>query len=89
MLYLFRSVYSEVVTALPLNGGAYNALLNTTTKGVAALAAVLTVLSYVATAVVSASEACEYINNVWEEIPIFWSTFVVLGFFAFLNLIGT
>lgn len=32
LLYLFRSVYSEVVTALPLNGGAYNALLNTTSK---------------------------------------------------------
>merc|ERR1712137_835002 len=88
LLYLFRAVYSEVVTALPLNGGAYNALLNTTTKSVAALAAVLTVLSYVATAVVSASEACAYINNVWSEIPVFWTTFGVLGFFAFLNLIG-
>ena len=88
MLYFFRAVYSEVVTALPLNGGAYNALLNTTNKAVAALAAVLTVLSYVATAVVSASTACEYINNVWSEVPVFWSTFLVLGFFAFLNLIG-
>merc|ERR1712137_821686 len=88
LLYLFRAVYSEVVTALPLNGGAYNALLNTTTKSMAALAAVLTVLSYVATAVVSASEACEYINNVYPVIPVFWTTFAVLGFFAFLNLIG-
>jgi hypothetical protein len=25
VLYLFRSVYAEVVGALPLNGGAYNA----------------------------------------------------------------
>jgi len=32
VLYLYRSVYNEVVTALPLNGGAYNALLNTTSK---------------------------------------------------------
>lgn len=31
-LYLFRSIYAEVVGALPLNGGAYNALLNTTSK---------------------------------------------------------
>ena len=32
MLYLFRNIYAEVGTALPLNGGAYNALLNTTSK---------------------------------------------------------
>jgi amino acid transporter len=32
VLYLFRSIYSEVCTALPLNGGTYNALLNTTSK---------------------------------------------------------
>lgn len=32
VLYLFRKIYGEVVGALPLNGGAYNALLNTTSK---------------------------------------------------------
>ena len=37
MLYLFRSVYGEVGSALPLNGGAYNALLNTTTKATASV----------------------------------------------------
>jgi len=30
VLFLFRKIYGEVVGALPLNGGAYNALLNTT-----------------------------------------------------------
>ena len=39
MLYFFRFVYSEVVSAMPVNGGSYNALLNTTKKRVAALAA--------------------------------------------------
>jgi len=34
VLYLFRLIYGEVVRALPLNGGAYNALLSTTTHGV-------------------------------------------------------
>ena len=29
VLFLFRRIYGEVVGALPLNGGAYNALLNT------------------------------------------------------------
>lgn len=32
VLYLYRAIYAEVVGALPLNGGAYNALLNTTSK---------------------------------------------------------
>jgi len=50
-LYFFRAVYGEAVTALPLNGGAYNVLLNTTSKSTAAVAACLTILSYVATAV--------------------------------------
>ena len=88
---ILGSVYGEVGTALPLNGGTYTVLLNTTTKVwisfippmhklnfvllmlgclpllhqpgsqfVAALAAALTLLSYVATAVVSASSAAEY-----------------------------
>ena len=28
VLYLFRGIYAEVGSALPLNGGAYNLLLN-------------------------------------------------------------
>ncbi|HZK54784.1 MAG TPA: amino acid permease, partial [Desulfosporosinus sp.] len=60
VLYFFRSIYGEVVGALPLNGGAYNALLNTTSKSVASLAATFTLLSYMATAVISANEAMHY-----------------------------
>jgi amino acid transporter len=41
VLYLFRNVYAEVGSALPLNGGVYNVLLNTTSKGKAAAAACL------------------------------------------------
>src|SRR5665811_313843 len=47
VLFLFRKIYGEVVGALPLNGGAYNALLNTTKKSTASIAASLTVLSYI------------------------------------------
>jgi amino acid transporter len=32
VFYLFRAIYAEVVGALPLNGGAYNALRNTTSR---------------------------------------------------------
>ena len=88
LLYLFRSVYSEVVTALPLNGGAYNALLNTTTKLLAAIGGTLTVLSYVATAVVSADSAVNYFHSLLPDVPYFWLPVAVLGFFALLNLVG-
>lgn len=60
VLFLYRSVYREVVEALPVNGGAYNALLNSTSKIAAAVAGTMTILSYVATAVISAKTAVEY-----------------------------
>lgn len=36
VLWLYKVVYTEVVEALPLNGGAYNCLLNGTSKTIAA-----------------------------------------------------
>ena len=63
VLFMFRKIYGEVVGALPLNGGAYNVLLNTTSKGNASVAACLTILSYMATAVISASEAMHYLQH--------------------------
>lgn len=87
-LYLFRSVYGEAVTALPLNGGAYNVLLNTTSKMVASLAACLTILSYTATAVVSAASAAAYLQNLWTDEPVYWIVVGLLVVFAVLSLIG-
>jgi len=88
VLFLFRGVYAEVGSALPLNGGTYTVLLNTTNKRLAAAAACLTLLSYVATAVISAGEAMHYAHNLFHELPIFWATIGLLGFFALLNLVG-
>jgi amino acid transporter len=88
VLYLFRDIYTEVVTALPLNGGAYNALLNTTTKFVAAIAGGLTLLSYAATAVVSANSAASYAHTLYDGLPIGWITVAVLLAFALLTLMG-
>lgn len=88
VLWMFRGVYSEVGTALPLNGGAYNILLNTTSKNLAALAACLTLLSYVATAVVSGSEATEYAQDLYYAINPFWATPLLLFVFCCLNLVG-
>jgi len=88
VLYLFRRVYAEVGSALPLNGGTYTVLLNTTNKKLAAGAACLTLLSYVATAVISAGEAMHYAHNLWHGLDVFWATIGLLGLFAVLNLVG-
>ncbi|MGA7146666.1 MAG: APC family permease [Desulfobacterales bacterium] len=88
VLYLFRSIYAEVVGALPLNGGAYNALLNTTSKFKASIAACLTILSYMATAVISASEAMHYAHTIWHSLPVTGATIGVLAFFMLLTIIG-
>jgi amino acid transporter len=88
LLYLFRSIYGEVVGALPLNGGAYNALLNTTSKFRASVAACLTILSYMATAVISASEAMHYANALWPALPVIAATIGLLAVFMCLTIIG-
>ncbi len=88
LLYLFRSIYGEVVGALPLNGGAYNALLNTTSKFRASLAACLTILSYMATAVISAGEGMHYAHEVVPGLPVFEATIVLLAFFTLLTIVG-
>jgi amino acid transporter len=88
VLYLFRRIYAEVGSALPLNGGTYTVLLNTTNKKLAAGAACLTLLSYVATAVISAGEAMHYAHNLWSGLHVFGATIALLGLFALLNVIG-
>ena len=88
VLFLFRKIYAEVVGALPLNGGAYNALLNTTSKSMASLAASLTLLSYMATAVISANEAMHYLHTLIPSLPIILATIVLLSLFMGLIIIG-
>ncbi len=88
VLFLFRKIYGEVVGALPLNGGAYNVLLNTSTKRVASIAAVLTVLSYMTTAVISATEAMHYLETIFHGLNIQIATIIVLLIFTTLSIIG-
>jgi amino acid transporter len=88
VLYLFRKIYGEVVGAIPLNGGAYNALLNTTSKSTASMAATLTILSYMATSVISADEAMRYFHDILHASPVIMSTVVVLLLFAILTIMG-
>ncbi len=88
VLYLFRAIYAEIVGAVPLNGGAYNALLNTTSKFRASLAACLTILSYMATAVISSNEALHYLQTLVPVVPVLWGTIALLSIFAGLTIVG-
>jgi amino acid transporter len=88
VLYLYRWIYAEVGDALPLNGGAYNCLLNTTSKFRASMAACMTILSYMATAVISATEAVHYSGNLFPGLPTLQVTVGLLAVFAALSIVG-
>ncbi len=88
VLWLYKHVYTEVVEALPLNGGAYNCLLNATSKTVASIAGVMTILSYVATSVISAKTASEYLHTVVTSLPVLAVTAIIIIFFAGLVIAG-
>lgn len=88
VLYLYKKVYTEVVEALPLNGGTYNCLLNSTTKFAAAMAACMTILSYIATAVISSKTAVEYLHTIFPSFNVIEGTIALLAVFATLAIIG-
>ncbi len=88
ILYLYKKVYTEVVEALPLNGGTYNCLLNCTSKFAASVAACMTVLSYIATAVISSKTGVEYLHHVVPGFGVIEATICILGVFATLAIIG-
>ncbi len=88
VLYLYKKVYIEVVEALPLNGGTYNCLLNCTSKFAAAISACMTILSYIATAVISSKTAVEYLHTIFSGFNVLEGTILVLAIFAALAIIG-
>lgn len=91
VLFFYRNVYAEAITALPLNGGTYTVLLNTTSKQAAAVAACLTLLSYTATCVVSAASAASYIVQLAPELLTHYLDYFAAGLivvFMLLSLLG-
>lgn len=87
VLFFYKSVYVEVVEALPTNGGAYNCLLNATSKNLAAIAGTTTILSYIATAVISGEDAMQYLSSLLP-VPVIPLTIALLLFFAILVISG-
>lgn len=87
VIYCFRWIFQEVVSTIPLNGGSYAALLNASSKKVAAAAAIFSILSYLATGVVCAVSASNYLNHL-VHIPVVTCTIGLLFSFALLCVIG-
>ncbi|KAH9114220.1 hypothetical protein AeMF1_011654 [Aphanomyces euteiches] len=88
VMYLFRFIYIEVVSAIPLNGGSYNTMLNTTSKKFAAMTAALAVIAYLATGVVGAVSASDYLRGQATTINNVHCATGILFFFAILNVLG-
>jgi amino acid transporter len=88
MLFYFRKVYQEVVTAIPVNGGTYNILLNTVSKKIASFVGVMSFLAYVATGIVSAFDAVIYLSVIWPSVNIRLMTVIVLLTFGTITVSG-
>lgn len=73
---------------IPLNGGVYVALLNSTSKSIATFAACCSLLSYSATAVVSAAACTSYATAAFGAFPVEAATTALLVAFAILVLFG-
>ncbi|MEB3236880.1 MAG: APC family permease [Candidatus Sericytochromatia bacterium] len=91
-MWLFKATYQEGCSVNPVNGGAYAMVLGSIGRRAALGIGSLTLLSYLATAVVSALSGAYYLGSLWGHHPS--KLFVVLVaalpviFFGLLNLVG-
>ncbi|KAE8969260.1 hypothetical protein PR003_g28597 [Phytophthora rubi] len=88
VIYCLRWVFEEVMSAVPLNGGFYTAMLNSSPKKVGAVCAVFSILSYLATGVVNGVSAMNYVNESLVELPVMACSIGLLAVFALLCLMG-
>lgn len=91
LMYPMKRIITEVATAMPLNGGTYNAMLNSTTKSTAAIAACFSILDYLATCVVSASTASAYLAaevDLPKNLSSFVITIIILIAFSMICILG-
>lgn len=88
VLYLIKNVYAMAVLSFPQNGGSYNVLAHVAPRPLAVLAATLSIISYIATCVVSAVSACDYLSKVIDMNSPVLASVLLLLFFAALVLTG-
>ena len=91
-LWLFKTTYQEGCSVNPVNGGAYAMVLGTVGRRSGLAIGSLTILSYLATAVVSALAGAHYLSSLWGGNWPLWAIFGVASkpvlVFGALNLWG-
>jgi amino acid transporter len=91
-MWLFKLTYQEGCSVNPLNGGAYSMALSTMGRRTALVIGSLIILTYLATAVVSALSGAYYLSSLWGGGWPAWKIFAVAAIpivgFALLNLRG-
>lgn len=91
-MWIFKVTYQEGCSVNPLNGGAYSMALTTLGRRAALVIGSLIILTYLATAVVSALSGAYYLSSLWGGDWPTWKIFAVAAIpivgFALLNLRG-
>lgn len=93
LMWFFKSTYQEGCSASPFNGGAYMMVLQTVGRRMAMIVGALTILSYLATAAVSALSGAYYIDSFdnimnWPVASIVTVAIIPVVLFGLLNIIG-
>lgn len=92
-MWFFKSTYEEGCTVSPFNGGAYIMVLQTIGKRLAMVVGSLTILSYLATAAVSALSGAYYIDSMdnimdWPTTSVLAAAITPVVIFGLLNIVG-
>ncbi len=99
MMWFFKATYEEGLALSPYNGGAYVMILRTIGRRAAVFAGALTVISYLATAAVSALSGAGYFSSLFPEYfnhgasggmdsSLVWISFIPIVLFGLLNCKG-
>lgn len=91
MMWLFKRTYEEGLALSPYNGGAYSMILRSLGRQWAVFAGALTMVSYLATAAVSALSGAYYLSSLnlgMSEDVVLLMAFFPIVFFGILNSRG-
>ncbi len=93
LMWVFKATYEEGCAVSPFNGGAYIMVLQTVGKRFAIVVGALTILSYLATAAVSALSGAYYIDSIdnimnWPVSNIVFAAIAPVIVFGLLNIVG-
>lgn len=91
MMWLFKRTYEEGLALSPYNGGAYSMILRSLGRQASVLAGALTMVSYLATAAVSALSGAYYLTSLsagFSDTTVALIAFIPIVFFGLLNARG-